>query len=213
MATLSEVCHEPLLDTLVIDMAGLLRRLGFERDGMAVGLTKPLIRRQFLIDHGIEYDTTLHVVEDYWMLADCVAAGAKFVIIPEAHYYYRLHPQQSTTVAGSPRDITSTKARLQAFLDSPLAFVEPEAANFARYHIQRMEVLASYAVFSDALKRRHVGRALGEAVRHPRVVGEFAARLPYAIERRRRSRLGDPFAFDPLSSGHRTRPMPTRLSR
>jgi succinoglycan biosynthesis protein ExoO len=147
MSTLSELCGEPLLDTLVIDMAGLLRRLGFERDGIAVGLTKPLIRRQFLLDHAIEYDTNPHVVEDYWMLADCVAAGARFVMIPDAYYYYRLHAQHTTSAAESPRDIASTRARLQAFLDGPVAAVEP----------------------------------------------------------RRRARQGDPFAFDPLSGGHRSR--------
>jgi len=108
-ATLSELCGEALLETLEIDMAGLLRRLGFERDGIALGLTKPLIRRQFLIDHGIEYDTTLQVVEDYWMLADCVAAGAKFVIIPEAHYYYRLHAAHTTNARRVRNAIPSSR--------------------------------------------------------------------------------------------------------
>jgi succinoglycan biosynthesis protein ExoO len=213
MTTLSELCGEPLLDTLVIDMAGLLRRLGFERDGIALGLTKPLIRRQFLLDHGIEYDTTLQVVEDYWMLADCVAAGAQFVMIPEAYYYYRLHAQHTTSATEAPKDIASTKRRLEAFLASPVALAEPEAADCARYHIRRMDVLSSYAAFTGAVKSRRIGVAARELVRRPAVFGELMARLPHALERRRRARQGDPFAFDPLSSGHRSKAVPTRPSR
>ena len=213
MSTLSEICDEPLIETLVVDMAGLLRRLGFERDGIAVGLTKPLIRRQFLIDHAIEYDTTLQVVEDFWMLADCVAAGAKFVLIPEAYYYYRLHAQHTTSAAESPKDIASTKRRLQAFLDSPVAAAEPEAAEYARYHMHRMDVLTSYSEFVGAMRARQMGRAAWTLVRRPHVVPEFAARLPLIFERRRRARRGDPFAFDPLSGGHRSKAATTRLSR
>ena len=48
--TLSELCSEPLDQPLHIDMAALLRRLGIERDGIALGLTKLLISRQFLVD-------------------------------------------------------------------------------------------------------------------------------------------------------------------
>ena len=38
-------------------------------------LTKPMIDRQFLVDHSISYDASLWS-EDYWFVADCVAAGA-----------------------------------------------------------------------------------------------------------------------------------------
>ena len=206
--TLSKLCGEPLLATLEIDMAGLLRRLGFERDGIAVGLTKPLIRRQFLIDHGIEYDTTLQVVEDYWMLADCVAAGAKFVMIPEAYYYYRLHAAHTTNASNADKDILSTKRRLEAFLATDVAAADSEAADYARYHIRRMDLLLSYGTFTGSIKARRLHKATWQLLRQPSVLGEFAARLPMALERRRRARRGDPFAYDPLSGGHRSRKAP-----
>lgn len=212
-ATLSELCGEPLLETLQIDMAGLLRRLGFERDGIAVGLTKPLIRRQFLIDHGIQYDTTLQVVEDYWMLADCVAAGAKFIMIPEAYYYYRLHAAHTTNASNSHKDIVSTKRRLVEFLATDVAASDSEAADYARYHIRRMDLLAAYATFTHSIKARHIHKAMWQMARQPSVLGEFATRLPLVLERRRRARRGDPFAFDPLSGGHRSRKVPASSQR
>ena len=214
-ATLSELCGEPLLETLVIDMAGLLRRLGFERDGIAlwIGLTKPLIRRQFLIDHGIQYDTTLQVVEDYWMLADCVAAGAKFVMIPEARYYYRLHAAHTTSTANADKDVVSTRRRLEAFLATDVAAKDPAAAANARYQVRRMEFLSSYSAFTKSIKAGHVHKAAWQIVRHPTVAGELVARLPLALERRRRARKGDTFAFDPLSGGHRSRRVPASVAK
>ena len=212
-ATLSELCGEPLLETLVIDMAGLLRRLGFERDGIAVGLTKPLIRRQFLLDNGIQYDTTLQVVEDYWMLADCVAAGARFVMIPEARYYYRLHAAHTTSTANADKDIVSTKRRLEAFLATDVAANDPAAAAHARYHVRRMEILSSYSAFTTSIKAGRVHTAAWQMVRQPKVVGEFVARLPMVLERRRRARNGDTFAFDPLSGGHRSRRVPASVAK
>ena len=211
--TLSELCGGPLLEALVIDMAGLLRRLGFERDGIAVGLTKPLIRRQFLLDHDIQYDTTLQVVEDYWMLADCVAAGARFVMIPEARYYYRLHAAHTTSTANADKDVVSTKRRLEAFLTTDLAFNDPEAAGYARYHIRRMDLLTTYSAFTSSIKAGRLHNAAWQMVRDPRVVREFAARLPLVLDRRRRARNGDLFAFDPLSGGHRSRRVPASTKR
>ena len=104
------------------------RRLGFERDGITLGLTKPLIDRQFLVDHGIEYDTSLVVGEDYWLLADCVAAGASFVVVPDALYYYRLHAQQTTKTTAGLDDLRSSQRRLRALLERGLEATDPEAA-------------------------------------------------------------------------------------
>ncbi|MEO8697493.1 MAG: glycosyltransferase family 2 protein [Acidimicrobiales bacterium] len=210
--TLSEICAEPLVEPLRIDMAGLLRRLGVERDGIALGLTKPLIERQFLIDHAIAYDISLPVGEDYWILADCVAAGARFVMIPEALYNYRLHAQQTTKSTDPANDVQSTRRRLAEFLGSDAATNDVAAAMTARYHLGRMDVLTAYDSFAEALKSFRVDKAARHALREPKVVRELATRLPLALERRRRARRGDPFAYDQLFGPHLSRhvPEPTR---
>ena len=114
---------------LEIDMAGVLSRLGFERDGLTIGLTKPMIDRQFLIDHGIHYDASLVVGEDYWFVEDCVAAGAKLVVIPDAMYYYRIHSKQTTKTTNPIDDVISGRRRLEAFLNSDmLSQLPPDSA-------------------------------------------------------------------------------------
>jgi succinoglycan biosynthesis protein ExoO len=211
-ATLGELCGEPILELLDVDLAGLLQRLGFERDGIAIGLTKPLINRQMLVDNGIEYDTSLRAVEDYWLLVDCAAAGARFMVIPEAYYYYRLHAQNTTNSVPADQHVASSKRRLEAFLASDIALSDPVAAGYARHHIRRMELLTAYGEFTRAIKAKRVHNAAWQVMRQPKLVGEFATRLPAALERRRRARRGDAFAFDPLSVDHRSGRLPVPQS-
>ena len=107
----------------------------------------------------------------------------------------------------------STKRRLEAFLASDVAASDSEAADYARYHIRRMDLLSSYATFTDSIKARRIHKALWQVVRQPSVIGEFMTRLPLVVDRRRRARQGDPFAFDPLSGGHRSRKVPVSSSK
>jgi succinoglycan biosynthesis protein ExoO len=59
------------------------------------GLTKPLIKRSFLAHNQIEYHETLKVVADLHFYMKCLANGARFMIIPEAYYFYRRTRQGS----------------------------------------------------------------------------------------------------------------------
>jgi hypothetical protein len=71
-----------------------------------------------------------------------------------------------------------------------------------------MNVLLSYSSFTDALKSLRFDRAAWSALNQPRVLTEFATRLPLALDRRRRARRGDPFAYDQLFGPHLSRPVP-----
>jgi succinoglycan biosynthesis protein ExoU len=57
---------------------GVLRR--------ELGFVKPLIRRSFLEGHGLRYDETLRLGEDYALYARTLAAGARFLLAPAAGY-------------------------------------------------------------------------------------------------------------------------------
>ena len=53
------------------------------------GYTKPLIRREFLLKHNIQYDETIRVGEDYILYLECLRQQGRFIITPKAYYYYR----------------------------------------------------------------------------------------------------------------------------
>ena len=62
-----------------------------------LGLTKPLIKREFLTRNGIEYNQDLQVGEDFLLYMTCLLKGAKFIVIPESYYYYRRYREDSTS--------------------------------------------------------------------------------------------------------------------
>lgn len=59
------------------------------------GLTKPLIKRSFLTYNHIEYHEKLPVVADLHFYMKCLSNGARFIIVPEAYYFYRCTRQGS----------------------------------------------------------------------------------------------------------------------
>ena len=55
----------------------------------SLGYTKPLIRREFLLENNIQYDETVHVGEDFILYLECLRHHARFCLVPQAYYYYR----------------------------------------------------------------------------------------------------------------------------
>lgn len=52
-------------------------------------ILKPMVRASFLLQQAVQYKEHMYVSEDYVFLLDCLLKGAKMVIVPRAHYYYR----------------------------------------------------------------------------------------------------------------------------
>ncbi|WDL95265.1 glycosyltransferase family 2 protein [Alicyclobacillus sp. ALC3] len=62
---------------------------------------QPLIHTNFLLQHDIHYKDQIAFGEDYVFLLDCLVQGAKAVIDPRAHYYYRSRPGSLTQSAAA----------------------------------------------------------------------------------------------------------------
>lgn len=56
--------------------------------GYTLGYFKPFMRRAYLEQHAIRYPTNMNLGEDYFILADLLASGAKCVVEPHPHYRY-----------------------------------------------------------------------------------------------------------------------------
>lgn len=51
-----------------------------------LGFLKPLMRRAFLVDHGLSYDPTLRLGEDFALYSHALALGARFKALPACGY-------------------------------------------------------------------------------------------------------------------------------
>lgn len=56
---------------------------------LSLGFTKPLFKRNFLVEHQIEYDASITVSQDFWFDMQCFLHGATFTLVPQPYYFYR----------------------------------------------------------------------------------------------------------------------------
>ncbi|MBD0270716.1 MAG: glycosyltransferase family 2 protein [Acetobacteraceae bacterium] len=63
---------------------------GKPRDDGLFGFLQPIIRREFLLSHGIRYAEDVQVGEDFLLYIECIARGGRFHLMPAAHYVQRV---------------------------------------------------------------------------------------------------------------------------
>jgi succinoglycan biosynthesis protein ExoO len=74
---------------ILLNLDGLLDDRRFPAGRLSLGYLKPMIKRSFLDDFGLRYDTDLRMAEDFDLYARCFAAGAKAYYLSEPLYRYR----------------------------------------------------------------------------------------------------------------------------
>lgn len=72
--------------------AEYLRRNHLLRVGTNLGYLKPMFRRSFIARHGLTYDETLRIGEDFQFCLSALAAGARYHVVSDAFYLYRVRP-------------------------------------------------------------------------------------------------------------------------
>lgn len=85
------------------------------KPGDCLGYLKPVFRRQTLDRLGVAYDASLRNSEDYYFVANLLAAGARMIYTPEPGYRY-------TRAAGSTSHRLKPE-QTQSWLDAECAFV------------------------------------------------------------------------------------------
>lgn len=146
-----------------------------------LGLARPLIRRAFLEQHHLRYDTGLTVGEDHRLYLECVLAGARWLQLPDAHYVY------------VQRDGSATSARLLSTLEGKLRVadellqreaLEPKARTALQRYRRNIDTLLAYQRVVEPAKAHHLGTALRAALRNPAFVRRVGTEVPALLRRR-----------------------------
>ena len=164
-----------------------------------LGLARPLIRRAFLEEHHLRYDTGLTVGEDHRLYLECLLAGARWLQLPEPHYIY------------VQRDGSATSARLLGTLEGKLRVadellqrdtLEPrERITLQRYR-RNIDSLLAYQRVVEPAKAHHLGTALRAALRNPGFVRRVGTEVPALLRRRWAYHVrGNAHALDMLPPG------------
>jgi succinoglycan biosynthesis protein ExoO len=134
----------------------------------ALGYLKPVIRTAFIRQFNIKYDPDLRIGEDYDLVVQLLAKGARFRIVDTLGYFYRKH---SNSISHR-----MTEANLVQMLaaDARLSALFPkEETDVMRAFATRRSSIDRASAFSaviSALKSGDLRGSIGTAVRHPSVI-------------------------------------------
>lgn len=151
--------------------------------GLPLGLTKPLIKRDFLIRHGIENKDNIKTGPDFWFYLTCLAHGACFVFIPKPYYFYRSRPGSLVTASKVKRLNEYCKAT-RYFLEQDFIKNNPELVVSLSKRLCLLEKTRPYLLVVDRLKQGELFTALMEMIRNPYFFVHLITQLPRILLRR-----------------------------
>ena len=130
------------------------------------GLLKPIIRRDFIDRYAIRYDSETPYGEDFLFYVECLIRGAKFVLVPEAYYFYELSRTQMTR--------TRSIGQAESFLEHCDTLLHRHDVRSAPALVRALNDRASqlrsdlvYLRFIKALKQGHLVEAFGVILSRP----------------------------------------------
>lgn len=146
--------------------------------------TKPIIKREFLTQHNLVYDTELaRMGDDFRLYLRCLVRGAKFFFTPEAYYFQRLR-QGSLTTQSMVGIINDFYLGNQNLLKESYIQEHPEVVRFLTKDAKVLKERLSYYKVAEPLKKKKWLDALLAMVSNPYFFIIFSLRLPQILSRR-----------------------------
>ncbi|PLU53067.1 glycosyltransferase family 2 protein [Sinorhizobium medicae] len=190
-ASIDRFAPAPRLIDLVGFIEGNISRRGVRRG--EIGFLKPLMRRAFLDQHGLRYNETLRLGEDYDLYARALAKGARYKIIHSCGYAAVV---RGDSLSGSHRtiDLKRLYEADRAILAGNKLSNDAEAA--LRRHERHIQARYELRHFLDLKNQRGFARAISYALTHPAALPAILGGiLVDKTERFRPSRAPAPLAL------------------
>ncbi|RYJ03107.1 MAG: glycosyltransferase family 2 protein [Acetobacteraceae bacterium] len=118
-----------------------------------LGFLQPIMRREFLEQHRIRYAEDVTTSEDFLFYFECVARGARFLLLPEPLYVYRLRGGSVSNGGVAPLHVSRANRRM---LD--IARTVGDGALIAL--LRQRQRLLDFNSFALAIRRGWLGVAL-----------------------------------------------------
>ena len=141
------------------------------------GYTKPLMKREFLLDLGIKYDEAIDVGEDFVLYLECLRQKAKFVLLPQAYYFYRtratsLSTRKPTEYLAESCDIIQLFIDRELDINSTSQLLTVLFESLAVYN-QRLD----YYRVIEAIKQRKIIKSILLIIDNPYTLGTIVNKL------------------------------------
>ncbi|HEU5047123.1 MAG TPA: glycosyltransferase family 2 protein [Rickettsiales bacterium] len=138
-------------------------------DRKELGFIKPLMRREFLAEHGIRYQEHMRLGEDFELYARSLALGARLVLVPPQGYVSVVRPN---SLSG-----THSETDLQILRDCGVQLlselgISREDREALRRHARSVDCRLQWRLLIRAVKERNTQAALA-AFRRPHPVPAY----------------------------------------
>ncbi|MCV9998805.1 glycosyltransferase [Pararhizobium sp. YC-54] len=144
------------------------------------GYMKPVFERRFLEEHGLRFDESLPIGEDYLLLASALAKGGRCAVEPAAGYTYYIRSGSISRVL-KLHQVDAMLAADAEFLKNHRLDAASMAAQLRRH--RSIQDARSFIILVDQIKARSLSGAVKTAWRNPAAVRHL--RMPIAVRLRR----------------------------
>ncbi|MCC0177343.1 glycosyltransferase family 2 protein [Waterburya agarophytonicola K14] len=147
------------------------------------GYTKPLMRREFLLEHNIKYNESINVGEDFILYLECLLNKARFLLVPRPYYYYRTREVSLST--RKPTEYLAQSCEItQSFIDLEKAkFDRDENAIAAMYqNLKIFQKRLAYYRAIEHIKHKKIIHTLIQIIRCPYISIYFTNKLITILE-------------------------------
>ncbi len=184
--TMIKYCGAAIDDVLEIDPTNFVLSDIEGRKGLALGFSKPLFRREFLLKYNITYKPHIKVSQDFWLDMDCLVRGAKFFLLPEAYYFYRSRDGALTTSTDKVERLTQECEAIEQFLVDEASELQRNSELKEALNLKLRETckIRDYYAVVEPLKQGKVFQALSDSFQKPRFYQKALLELPKVILRR-----------------------------
>lgn len=172
--------HDELARLERLDLAAFIAGNRMFDRGYSLGYMKPVLRCAFVETHGLRYDTSLRIGEDYILVASSLAKGAVCLVEPQPGYVYHIRDGSISRVL-ERRHVEAILRADEVFVSShPL---DPRAREAQALRTRSLHEAASFLRLVEDIKAMAPMRALRTALRDPRAVRHLKMPIMARIKR------------------------------
>ncbi|OWY63621.1 glycosyl transferase [cyanobacterium TDX16] len=182
-STLLQESGKQISSITTIDPTYFVKTDLYGKQGLHLGLSKPLFRRSFLLKYDISYDEEMLVVEDFHFMLQCLINNALCVLIPQPYYYYCYRPGSLITQSKT-RHIAQASRSIQYFLQQETRKSNSQLVQALWESFVILKKNEAYYSVAELLKQKEILKALLQSIRRPYFFIHFIGKLQPILLRR-----------------------------
>lgn len=139
----------------------------------SLGYTKPLIKRDFLLKYGLQYNENIKIGEDFELYLKCLLHQARFFLLPKPYYFYR--NRSSSLSTRTPIEYLRQSHQItQDLIDqNPKIKATLELHKAMKENLTMFEKRLDYYRAVESIKKRKVMTTIKQIVAKPHIIGYF----------------------------------------